>query len=102
MATVVSVDMEIPPLTIEAYDKELNGQGIMNSLDLLEEHRESGHLRIAQHQSRVGKYYNSLVKQCRSEVGALVLRKIKVNTKNLKDGTLSPNWEGPYRVTSII
>ena len=33
--------------------------------------------------------------------GDLVLRKVVGNTKSLAWGKLGPNWEGPYRITSI-
>ena len=31
----------------------------------------------------------------------LVLRKVVGNTKNSTWGKLGPNWEGPYRITSV-
>ena len=31
----------------------------------------------------------------------LVLRKVLSNAKNLSWGKLGPNWEGPYRITSV-
>ena len=34
-------------------------------------------------------------------LGDLVLRKVIGNTKNLTWGKLGPNWEGPYRITSV-
>lgn len=48
---VVPVEMEVPQLRIQAFDKDLNNEGIFNSLDLMEEHRETARLRVAQHQS---------------------------------------------------
>ena len=33
--------------------------------------------------------------------GDLVLRKVVGNTKNPAWGKLCPNWEGPYRITSV-
>ena len=33
--------------------------------------------------------------------GDLVLRKVLRNTKNPTWGKLGPNWEGPYRITSV-
>ena len=34
-------------------------------------------------------------------LGDLVLRKVLGNTKNHAWGKLGPNWEGPYRITSV-
>ena len=33
--------------------------------------------------------------------GDLVLRKVLVTAKNPAWGKLGPNWEGPYRITSV-
>ena len=33
--------------------------------------------------------------------GDLVLRKVLGTTQNLVWGKLGPNWEGPYRITSM-
>ena len=33
--------------------------------------------------------------------GDLVLRKVVGNNKNPACGKLGPNWEGPYRITSV-
>lgn len=61
MEVVVPVEMEVPTLRIEAFDKDLNKEGIMNSLNLVEEYKEIACLRVVQHQSRAARYYNSLV-----------------------------------------
>ena len=34
--------------------------------------------------------------------GDLVLRKVLGTAKNLEWGKLGPNWEGPYRITSMV
>ena len=34
-------------------------------------------------------------------VGDLVLRKVVGSAKNPAWGKLGPNWEGPYRITSV-
>ena len=42
--------------------------------------------------------------QCKAKAvapGDLVLRKVLGTTKNLAWGKLGPNWEGPYRITSV-
>ena len=35
-------------------------------------------------------------------LGDLVLRKVVGNTKNPAWGKLGSNWEGPYRITSVV
>ena len=44
------------------------------------------------------RYYNQRVKLKRFNPGDMVLRKVSQATKDLKDGKLGPNWEGPYKV----
>lgn len=44
MEVVVRVEMEVPPLRIEAFNKEMNNEGILNSL---EEHREAACLLVS-------------------------------------------------------
>ena len=45
------------------------------------------------------KYHNSRVRYRDFKVGDLVLRKVMGATKDPTQGKLSPNWEGPYRIT---
>jgi hypothetical protein len=46
----------------------------------------------------MAKYYNTKVKLRRFEIGDWVLRKVTQATKDLSQGKLGPNWEGPYKV----
>lgn len=53
-------------------------------------------------QNRISRGYNKGVK-CEEFIPSdLVLRKLLGNTRDLTWGKLGPNWEGPYRVTSIM
>ena len=45
--------------------------------------------------------YNAKVKLRPLAPGDLVLRKVLGAAKNLAWGKLGPNWEGPYRITSV-
>ncbi|XP_074346615.1 uncharacterized protein LOC141685412 [Apium graveolens] len=71
-------------------------------LDLLEEIRENSQLRFAAYQQRATRYYNKKVKGQLLKVGDLVLRKVMPNTKNPQHGVFGDNWEGPYKIKSII
>ena len=51
------------------------------------------------HDNLMAKNYNSKVRHRDFQVGDLVLRKVMGATKDLAQGKLDPNWEGPYRVT---
>jgi hypothetical protein len=46
----------------------------------------------------MARYYNTKVKLRRFEVGDWVLRKVTQATKDLSQGKLGPNWEGPYKI----
>ncbi|XP_074360368.1 uncharacterized protein LOC141700525 [Apium graveolens] len=71
-------------------------------LDLLEEMRENSQLRLAAYQHRVARYYNKTVKGQLPKVGDLVLRKVMPNIKNPQHGVFGANWEGPYKIKSIL
>ena len=47
---------------------------------------------------KIAEYYNRRVKLKKFDIGDLVLRKVTPVTKDLAQGKLGPNWEGPYRV----
>ena len=70
-------------------------------LDLIEERRESAMVQLAYYQHKLKQGYDSNVKLRPLAVGDLVLRKVLGTTKNPNWGKLKPNWEGPYRITSV-
>ena len=53
---------------------------------------------MALYQERMMRYYNQRVKLKRFNPRDMVLRKISQATKDLNEGKLGPNWEGPYKV----
>ncbi|XP_074349472.1 uncharacterized protein LOC141689180 [Apium graveolens] len=71
-------------------------------LDLLEEAMENSQLRLAAYQQRAARYYNKKVKGQLLKVGDLVLRKVMPNTKNPQHRVFVANWEGPYKIRSIL
>ena len=44
------------------------------------------------------RYYNQRVKLKQFNPRDMVLRKVSQATKDLNNGKLGPNWEGPYKV----
>ena len=70
-------------------------------LDFIEERRESAMVRLAYYQHKLNRGYDVNVKLRLLSVGDLVLRKVLEATKNPAWGKLGPNWEGPYRITSV-
>ena len=71
------------------------------SLDLIEERRANAMVQLAYYQYKLKQGYDTNVKLRPLAVGDLVLRKVLGTTKNPAWGKLGPNWEGPYRITSV-
>ena len=59
-------------------------------------------VQLAYYQQRLKQGYDSNVKLKPLAPGDLVLRKVVVIVKNPAWGKLGPNWEGLYRITSIV
>ena len=71
------------------------------SLDLIEERRESTMVQLTYYQHKLKQGYDVNVKLRPLVSGGLVLKKVLGTTKNPTWGKLGPNWEGPYRITSV-
>ena len=56
---------------------------------------------MASYQHKLKQGYDTKVKLRPLELGDLVLRKVLGMAKNPVWGKLGPNWEGPYRITSV-
>ena len=56
---------------------------------------------LAHYQQKFKQGYDSSVKLRPLAPGDLVLRKVVGTAKNLAWKKLGPNWEGPYRITSV-
>ncbi|XP_074346690.1 uncharacterized protein LOC141685493 [Apium graveolens] len=71
-------------------------------LDLLDEARMNSQLKLATYQQGIARYFNKKVKSKPYKVGDLVLRKVMPNTKIAQYGVFKANWEGPYKVNTIL
>ena len=58
-------------------------------------------VQLAYYQHKLKRRYDANVKLRPLAVGDLVLRKVLGIAKNLAWEKLGPNWEGPYRITSV-
>ena len=96
------VEIGLPSPRTQHFNPEMNEECLRLGLDLLEEHRETSRLRVAEYKNRVARYYNSRVKPRSFKVGDLVLRKVMLNTRDPSTGALGPTWEGPYKVVEIV
>ncbi|XP_074344425.1 uncharacterized protein LOC141683579 [Apium graveolens] len=99
---MVPVEVGSGSLRRDCYGKKDAEVNQRLHLDLLEETRENSQLRLAAYQQRAARYYNKKVKGQLLKVGDLVLRKVMPNTKNPQHEVFGANWEGPYRIKSIL
>ena len=58
-------------------------------------------VQLVYYQQKLKQGYDSSVRLRPLIPGDLVLRKVVGTVKNLAWGKLGPNWEGPYRITSV-
>ena len=85
---------------MDNYDKSKNDEALRLQLDLVDEVRATAEQRLARYQNIMARNYNSKVRHRDFQVGDLVLTKVMGAAKDPAQGKLSPNWEGPYKVTS--
>ena len=98
---VIPLETGFPMLGTSTFSLNNNDGMLEKSLDLIEERRESAMVQLAYYQHKLKQGYDSNVKLRSLAVGDLVLRKVLGTTKNPAWGKLGPNWEGPYRITSV-
>ncbi|XP_075659251.1 uncharacterized protein LOC142629155 [Castanea sativa] len=99
--TVIPVETKFPKLKTSSFTSSNNDRLLEKSLDLIEEQRENAMIQLAYYQHKLKQGYDLNVKLRPLTPGDLVLRKVLGTAKNPAWGKLGPNWEGPYRITSI-
>ena len=98
---VIPLETSFPMLRTNAFTSDGNNGLLEKSLDLIEERRENAMVQLAYYQHKLKQGYDTNVKLRLLAAGDLVLRKVLGTTKNPAWGKLGPNWEGPYRITSL-
>ena len=98
---VLRLETGFPMLRISSFTSGNNDELLEKSLDLIEKRRESAMVQLAYYQHKLKQGYDANVKLRPLAMGDLVLRKVMGATKNPAWGKLRPNWEGPYRITSV-
>ena len=93
---MIPVENEVAGHRRITFNQDDNNELLTTSLDLLEEARNVAHMRVAVYQQRVARYYNRRVHARQYNVRNLVLRLILPGSHVTSDGTLGPNWEGPF------
>ena len=98
---VIPIETGFPTLRTQSFNPSNNDELLEKSLDLIEERRESAMVQLAYYQHKLRQGYDAKVKLRPLEPGDLVLRKVLGTAKNPVWGKLGPNWERPYRNTSM-
>ena len=98
---IILIETGFPTLRTQSFNPNDNDKLLERSLDLIKERRESALVQLAYYQHKLKQGYNARVRLRPLEPGDLVLGKVLGTTKNPAWGKLGPNWEGPYRITSL-
>ncbi|XP_030942146.1 uncharacterized protein LOC115967230 [Quercus lobata] len=99
--TVIPLELNFPTQRTTAFSPIANNKLLEKSLDLQEEKRESAIVHLAYYQQKLKQGYDAKVKSRPLAPGDLVPRKVLGTARNPAWGKLGPNWEGPYRITSV-
>ena len=99
--TVIPLETGFPMLRTNVFTSDGNDELLEKSLDLIEKRRENTTVQLAYYQHKFKQGYDTNVKLRLLFPGDLVLRKFLRTTKNPAWRKLWPNWEGPYRITSM-
>ena len=98
---VIPLEIGFPTLRTSHFSVEENNHLLSTSLDLVDERREVAMVKMAPYQQKLRQGYKREVKVRPPALRDLVLRKVVGTMKNPLWGKLGPNWEGPYRITSV-
>ena len=99
---IIPVEMEFPTMRTDQFEKHNNDSQLCASLDWAEEKREMAMIKPTHYQHKLKQGYNKKVKSRPLMPGDLVLRKVVCNMTDLSWGKLGLNWEGLYRITSVV
>ena len=98
---VIPLETNFPMLKTSSFCPSSNNELLEKSLDLIEERRERAMIQLAYYQYKLKQGYDAKVKLRPLVPRDLVLRKVLGTAKNPAWGKLRPNWERPYRITSV-
>ena len=97
---VIPAEVSLTNYRVQNYMEDKNEAAMRLQLDLVDEDRATAEQRLARYQDLMSKHYNAKVRHRDFQIGDLVLQKVMGAAKDLSQGKLGPNWEGPYRITS--
>ena len=99
---VIPLEANFPTLRMSSFTPSSNDELLGKSLDLIKEIREKAVIQLAYYHQKLKQGYDTDVKLRPLASGDLVLRKVVGAAKNPSWGKLGPNWEGSYRITSVV
>ena len=99
---VIPIETGFLMLRTSSFNPSDNNGLLENSLDFIKEMRESAMVQLAYYQHKLKQGYDVNVKLRLLAFGDLALRKVLGTVKNPAWGKLGPNWEEPYRITSVV
>ena len=99
---VIPLEANFPTLRTSSFTPSSNDELLGGSLDLVEERRERATIHLAYYHQKLKCGYDANVKLRPLVAGDLVLRKVVGVAKNPSWGKLGLNWEGPFRITSVV
>ena len=97
---VIPTEVGLTSFRVENYDENKNEEVMRLQLDLVDKVRMTAEQMMVRYQNLMARHYNSNVRHRDFQVRDLVLRKVMGATRDLSQGKLGPNWEGPYRIVS--
>ena len=98
---VIPLEANFPTLRMNSFTPSGNDELLRESLDLIEERRERATIHLAYYHQMLKQGYDINVKLRPLAPGDLVLRKVVGVAKDPSWGKLGPNWDGPFRITSV-
>ena len=96
---VLPFDLDHGAPRVKAFDRDRATEAQQDTVDLLEEARETTVIHSTHYQQTLRRYHERKIRERILEVSDLVLWR----TQSTKDKhKLSPSWEGPYVVAEVI
>ncbi|KAK2998462.1 hypothetical protein RJ639_024206 [Escallonia herrerae] len=99
---LLPVKVGLPTVRVLQFSEAENEENLRGNLDLLDDVRAQALDRVISMKQRVARFYNRRVQMRIFRVGDLVLKKLGFSDPKAAVGKLSPNWEGPYKLSKVL
>lgn len=97
--TIIIVEVGLSTERIEVFSQDSNDEMLREELDLVYEKRERAREKMQELKTMIKIAYDRKVNQQRFQADELLL---KQEDALQSTGKLGPNWEGPYKVTTVL